>query len=97
MATPAKQKPALKTVLIVGGDSPGTASKKLDAKVIHWNGRRSQVPKYLPRVDMVVVLAGYVQHDLMLCVKRMAKKAGVPVRFLRRGLAELKLEAAVNG
>ncbi|WP_242655871.1 DUF2325 domain-containing protein [Desulfofundulus australicus] len=81
--------------LIVGTDRLGAASAVLRQKfgvqeVVHWDGRRKKLPKNFPRdTGLVVVYTGFVNHALMYRVRELARKAGVKVIWLRRGLSEV--------
>lgn len=80
--------------LIVGTDKLGSAPDILKDKFglteyEHWTGR-DRLPKQLPRnTKMVVVYSGYVRHDVMWAVKKMAKTSCVRLLFVKRGLSEL--------
>lgn len=82
------------TCLIVGADSIGCKEKGLKEmgfrEVIHWNGRTLREPKQLPgRIHLVVIITGFINHSYMHKVKKLAKKAGVQVIYIKRGLSEL--------
>ena len=83
--------------LVVGADNLGAKTsylrEKLGAKeVLHWDGRSGKLFKLL-LVDLVIVLTGFISHKVMLHVKREAKKQGVKVLYLKRGIAELEMTA----
>lgn len=44
----------------------------------------------MPLVGLVIVLTAFVNHDLMFYVRKEAKKIGVKVVYLKRGITELK-------
>ncbi|MDA8235917.1 DUF2325 domain-containing protein [Desulfotomaculum nigrificans] len=82
------------TCLIVGADSIGSKEKDLRdmgfREVIHWNGRTLREPKQLPsRIHLVVVITGFINHNYMHKVKKLAKKSGIRVIYIKRGLSEL--------
>lgn len=86
--------------LIVGTDRLGAAERVLSEKlgvkgVVHWDGRRKKLPSCLPGgVSLVVLYTGFVRHGIMRRTRELARKAGIPVIFLRRGLSELEQETA---
>jgi len=85
--------------LIVGTDRLGAAERVLGEKlgvkgVVHWDGRRKKLPSRLPGgVGLVVIYTGFVRHSMMWRARELARKAGIQVIFLRRGLSELRQEA----
>jgi len=83
--------------LVVGADNLGTKAGYLREKfgvkeVLHWDGRSRKMP-VLPLVDLVIVLTGFVNHLTMRYVKTEAKKRGVKIMYLKRGIAELEMTA----
>lgn len=79
--------------LIVGADKIGAkkdflARKFGVTKILHWDGRQKKLPP-LPQVDLVLVLTGFVNHQLMNWVKKEAKRRNVRVVYLKRGVSEL--------
>ncbi|MCL6477043.1 MAG: DUF2325 domain-containing protein [Peptococcaceae bacterium] len=83
--------------LVVGADSIGSKEvylkKKFGVKeVFHWDGRNRKMPS-LPVVDMIVVLTGFINHGIMQHIKKEAKKRGIKVLYLKRGVAELEKSA----
>lgn len=84
------------TALIVGADVLGNLPSKLRERgfgsVIHWDGRgRAYRTKAIPRqVGTVFVMCDYVNHLLMLNIKRQTKSAGIPVVYGKRSLADLE-------
>ncbi|OPX89474.1 MAG: hypothetical protein A4E53_01551 [Pelotomaculum sp. PtaB.Bin104] len=80
--------------LVVGADSIGTKGTYLEKKfgvkeVLHWDGRNKKMP-FLPAVDLVVMLTGFINHLMMWHVKKEAKKRGIKVLYLKRGVSELE-------
>lgn len=86
----------MKTCLIVGTDSIGAAGKLLKEnygiqRVIHWTGRKARPPTRLPRkVSMVIVVAGYINHNFARRVKELTKGVDIQVKYVSRGLSGLK-------
>lgn len=83
--------------LIVGADAIGCKENYLEEKfgvneVLHWDGRKRKMPS-LPLVDMIIVLTGFIGHGVMRHVRKEAKKSGVKVLYLKRGVAELEMIA----
>ncbi|SHJ45169.1 DUF2325 domain-containing protein [Desulfofundulus thermosubterraneus] len=83
--------------LIVGTDRLGAAPAILRQKfgvreIVHWDGRRKKLPESFPRgTGLVVVYTGFVNHTLMHRVRELARKAGIKVVWLKRGLSELEV------
>lgn len=79
----------------MGADRLGSKPEVLRGlgyRVVHWTGRGQ--PGLLPRgTALVVVLTGYISHQVMRETRRQAKERGVPVVFVPRGLAGLELAA----
>jgi hypothetical protein len=60
-------------------------------EVIHWDGRRKKYPDRLPAgVQLILLYSGFVSHSLMWRVKKLAKKTGVQMLIVNRGLSELE-------
>lgn len=79
--------------LVVGADRLGTKEEFFAASfgitdILHWDGRKKK-PARMPQVDVVYVLTGFVNHQLAGWVKREAKKRGIKVVYLKRGISEL--------
>lgn len=90
------------TCLIVGADKLGTKTKHLKEmgfrEVVHWSGRTLRLPPQLPnKINLVVVFTGFINHGHMREVRKMARKAGVKVIYLKRGLAELSNATMASG
>lgn len=85
----------MKKCLVVGANNLGAIPKVLRKnfgvyEVIHWSGRQARPPNSLPKnVKMVLVYTGFVNHGLMRRVRKLARKRGVKVFFVSRGLSEL--------
>ena len=87
----------LKRCLIVGADAIGQKKNYISNKfgveqVIHWDGRSRKIPS-LKAMDMIIVLTGFISHAQMLQVKKEAKKLGIKMLYLNRGVAELEKTA----
>lgn len=83
--------------LVVGADNLGTKAEYIRKKfgaddVLHWDGRSRKVFT-LPLVDLVIILTGFISHRVMRHVRKEAKKRGVRVVYLKRGIAELEMTA----
>ncbi|HOV78814.1 MAG TPA: DUF2325 domain-containing protein [Bacillota bacterium] len=83
--------------LVVGADNLGTKADYLKKKfgaeeVLHWDGRSKKVFA-LPMVDLVIILTGFISHKAMHYVKKEAKRRGVKVLYLKRGITELEMTA----
>lgn len=83
--------------LIVGADAIGCKKNYLlqrfgATEVMHWDGRSKKMP-HIALVNMVIVLTGFIGHTQMQQVKKEAKKHGIKVLYLRRGIAELEQTA----
>ncbi|QGG46293.1 DUF2325 domain-containing protein [Heliorestis convoluta] len=78
--------------LVVGADRLGAVERLLPPEYsreeyIHWDGR-SRRPS-MSRVTKVVVLTGFINHNAVNYVKKEAKKRGISMIFLRRGISDL--------
>ncbi|MEH7255259.1 DUF2325 domain-containing protein [Neobacillus niacini] len=77
-------------MLIIGGDRLGSIIKNLEGEgfndVIHLNGRKKQfVRKDIPRkVDLILVLTDFINHNLTATIKRKAHEHGIPICFSKR-------------
>ena len=80
----------MKSMLIIGGDHLGQITKKLEGEgfkeVIHLNGRKKQmIRKEIPRkVDLILVLTDFINHNLSGVIKRQAQEQGIPICFSKR-------------
>jgi hypothetical protein len=80
----------MKSLLIIGGDHLGKITKKLDEagfkEVTHISGRKTQmVRKVIPKkVDLILVLTDFINHNLSGAIKREANEQGVPIYFAKR-------------
>lgn len=87
------------TCLIVGTDRLGAAPRILSeyfgaTNITHWSGRK-KLPKRLPKgTRLIIVYSGFLNHDHMYKVKRLAKAENVEIKFVHRGLSELVKEGA---
>jgi hypothetical protein len=81
---------AMKSLLIIGGDRIGNILKNLKEEgfreVIHINGRKKKmVHTDIPRkVDLILVLTDFINHNLTGAIKRKAQENGIPIRFSKR-------------
>ena len=82
------------TVLLVGADRLGNIPKELEeygcSEIIHWDGRKAQDKKIPQKVDMVLMLHDFLNHNLMIRIKAEAKRRDLPIVYSRRGTADLK-------
>lgn len=76
--------------LIVGGDSVDVVRRQLQTRgyeqIAHWKGRktgdcRRSFPLHL---DLVVVMLGYINHNLCKRVRQEANKQDWPIIFMGR-------------
>ena len=80
----------MSSMLVIGGDRIGNISRKLADEgfneVIHVNGRKKRmVQKIIPRkVDLVLVLTDFINHNHSKVIKRMAQEQGVPICFSKQ-------------
>jgi hypothetical protein len=80
----------MKSMLIIGGDRLGSIIKNLEGEgfneVIHLSGRKKQfVRKDIPRkVDLILVLTDFINHNLSAVIKRKAQELGIPICFSKR-------------
>ncbi|WP_318509072.1 DUF2325 domain-containing protein [Bacillus sp. T3] len=85
----------MNSLLIIGGDHLGKITKKLEEKgfneVIHINGRKTQmVRKGIPRkVDLIIVLTDFINHNLSGVIKRKAHEQGIPICFSKRSWSSI--------
>jgi len=76
--------------LIVGGDAVDNVRRQLAEQgydqVAHWQGRKTgDCRRTFPRnLDLVVVMLGFVNHNLCKRVREEADRQDWPVRFLGR-------------
>lgn len=83
------------TCLVVGTDNLGRVENVLKQqlgikKIVHWTGRKNV--RAMPKVDVVLVYTGFVNHGVANKVKKHAKARGIKVLYVARGLSELGLE-----
>jgi len=77
--------------LVIGADRLGYTPEYLCRKfgvneVIHWNGRKrcSDKKTHIPKdTKQIIVLPDFVKHSLVNIIKRKARKAGIPIEFIR--------------
>ena len=82
------------SVLIVGGDHLGNIEGRLKdigyQKVLHITGRKIQSVKSLPnKINSILVLTDYVNHNLSKEIKEKAKKQQVPIFFAKRSWSSI--------
>ncbi|BEV71222.1 hypothetical protein THUN1379_07040 [Paludibacterium sp. THUN1379] len=76
--------------LIVGGDTVETVRRQLAARgydqVEHWQGRKTgDCRRSFPRqVDLIVIMLGYVNHNLCKRVRQEAQRQDWPLEFCGR-------------
>lgn len=85
----------MKSLLIIGGDHLGKITEKLEEegynKVIHINGRKTQmIRKSIPdKVDLILVLTDFINHNLSGVIKRKANEQGIPICFSKRSWSSI--------
>jgi len=81
------------TLLVVGGDRLGNMPIALRqhgvAHIVHWSGRKHRSRAVPRNVHMILIVYDFVNHGLMESVKTQAKRRGLPIFFVRRGIAEI--------
>ncbi|MGE7759094.1 DUF2325 domain-containing protein [Peribacillus sp. NPDC097895] len=88
----------MQSLLVVGGDKLGNITKKLEQEgykeVIHLNGRNTRMTrKEIPRkIDLILVLTDYINHNLSIVIKRKAQKQEIPIRFSKRSWCSIYTE-----
>lgn len=88
--------------LIVGGDQITTARRELQASgyhdIIHWDGRKcSDLRRAIPGgLDRIVIMLGYVSHNLARRVKDSARARHIPVAFIGRKQAGSRQMTIMN-
>ncbi len=84
------------SILIVGGDTLGSIPERLRSagaeEIIHWRGRdmkdmRREIPR---RIDMIVVMCDFVNHNLVRRIKASAERSSIPVIYSRRSATFLE-------
>lgn len=77
--------------LVIGADRLGRTPEYLCQRygvteVVHWGGRercsdkKTRIPK---NTKQIIVLPDFVNHSLVNIVKKKARKAGIPMEFIR--------------
>ncbi len=84
------------SILIIGGDYIESIKKELQKRgikeIYHLSGRktaeerRKRIPK---KVDLILALCDYLNHNTLKSLKNQAKKEGVPLIFSRRSLGNI--------
>ena len=83
-------------ILVVGADHLGNMPEHLAEigfnEVMHMSGRKCQmVRKGIPeKVDAVLVLTDYVNHNLTKVIKQQAKEQEVPIYYAKRSWCSVK-------
>lgn len=83
--------------LIVGADYIDQIKRALAELGVmvtaHWTGRKpGDLKRVLPAVDVVVIITNFVRHALTAHVLGEARRAGVPVLYARRSVADVRGE-----
>lgn len=84
------------SILVVGADHLGNMPEHLAEigfdDVMHMSGRKCQmVRKGIPdKVDAVLVLTDYVNHNLTKVIKQQAKDQEVPIYYAKRSWCSVK-------
>lgn len=84
------------SILVVGADHLGNMPEHLADigfdEVMHMSGRKCQmVRKGIPdKVDAVLVLTDYVNHNLTKAIKQQAKEQEVPIYYAKRSWCSVK-------
>ncbi|MBB6444242.1 DUF2325 domain-containing protein [Bacillus benzoevorans] len=85
----------MRSMMIIGGDHLGQITKKLEGEgfkeVIHVSGRKAQMVKRdIPqKVDIILVLTDFINHNLSGVIKRKAQEQGIPIRFSKRSWSSI--------
>ncbi|MDQ0246668.1 hypothetical protein J2S09_004272 [Bacillus fengqiuensis] len=88
----------MKSLLVVGGDKLGNITEKLEQKgfreVIHLTGRKSRMVQInIPRkVDVILVLTDYVNHNLSNVIKKKAQEKSIPICYSKRSWCSINKE-----
>jgi len=86
----------MSTLLIVGGDHLGNIERNLMemgfVDVIHITGRKVQmVKKDIPeRINSILVLTDFVNHNLSKSIKQKAKELALPVFYANRSWSSIQ-------
>ncbi|NWQ43683.1 DUF2325 domain-containing protein [Bacillus sp. EB106-08-02-XG196] len=78
------------SLLIIGADHLGVIRDKLTSVgfdvVLHINGRKVQmVKKEIPeKINCILVLTDYVNHNLSTVIKKRAKNQCIPIYYAKR-------------
>lgn len=84
------------SVLLIGGDRIGSITQKLKENgfdnIQHVTGRKhgNRNIKISSKIDLVLVLVDFVEHNLVEIVKKQSKKAGVRVEFSKRSWTSME-------
>ncbi|PZE19002.1 DUF2325 domain-containing protein [Paenibacillus xerothermodurans] len=77
-------------ILVVGADHLGNMPEQLASigfnEVVHMSGRKCQsVRRSIPeKVDAVLVLTDYINHNLTKVIKQQAKEQDLPIFYAKR-------------
>lgn len=88
----------MQSLLVVGGDKPGGIMKKLKNEgfknIIHLNGRKIKRKRYeIPKkVNMVLVLTDYINHNLSTVIKKEAQEKAIPIYYSKQSWCSISKE-----
>ncbi|MCM3586656.1 DUF2325 domain-containing protein [Mesobacillus maritimus] len=80
----------MNSLLIVGADHLGIIPDKLTSvgfdEILHVNGRKAKMVNIeIPeKVNCILVLTDYVNHNLTSVIKKRAKSQSIPIYFAKR-------------
>lgn len=83
------------SIMIVGADHLGNIEEKLSdigfPEVLHITGRKVQsVKKEIPeKINLILVLTDYVNHNLAKVIKQKAKEQALPIYFAKRSWSSI--------
>ncbi|OAH57417.1 MULTISPECIES: DUF2325 domain-containing protein [Bacillaceae] len=86
------------SLLVVGGDKIDKLADKLEHhgfdEVIHVSGRKAKMVKTnIPqKVDLILVLTDYINHNLSSVIKRKANEQSIPICFAKRSWSSIYKE-----
>lgn len=84
------------SLMVVGADHLGNIQEKLKTegfdRVLHIDGRKVQVVKRtIPdRIDIILVLTDYINHNLAKVIKQKAKESNKPVFYCKRSWSSIQ-------
>lgn len=83
------------SLMIVGADHLGNIEDKLSAigfhDIVHITGRKPQeVKKEIPeKINLILVLTDYVNHNLSKVIKQKAKEQSLPICYAKRSWSSI--------